>query len=72
MSMIRSGIGTPEAFRHHALAQRVAGGLNARDHILGPLQLEGEIFSLDIPSHRTPGWSDFFGSPNDLERPPDS
>ena len=38
MSMIRSGIGTPEAFRHHALAQRVAGGLNARDHILGPLQ----------------------------------
>ena len=72
--MIRSGIGTPEAFRHHALAQRVAGGLglNARDHILGPLQLEGEIFSLDIPSHRTAGWPDFFGSPNDLEKAPDS
>jgi len=72
MSMIRSGIGTPEAFRHHALAQRVAGGLNARDHILGPLQLEGEIFSLDIPSHRTTGWANLFGSPDDLEKLPGS
>jgi hypothetical protein len=71
--MIRSGIGThPEVFRHHALAQRVVVGAECRDHILGALQLEGEIFSLDIPSHRTAGWDNFFGSPNDLENPPDS
>src|SRR6266849_2374127 len=29
--------------------------------ILAPLQLEGELFSLDIPSHRTTGWLHFFG-----------
>jgi len=40
--------------------------------ILAPLQLEGELFSLDIPSHRTTGWADFFGSPNDLEKLPAS
>ena len=41
-------------------------GAECRDHILGALQLEGELFSLDIPSHRTGGWPDFFGSPADL------
>jgi hypothetical protein len=45
-------------------------GAECRDHILGTLQLEGELFSLDIPSHRTAGWADFFGSPNDFEKPP--
>ena len=29
--------------------------------ILGAFQLEGEIFSLDIPSHRTRRWADFLG-----------
>src|SRR5262252_5692655 len=34
--------------------------------ILAPLQLEGELFSLDIPSHRTGGWAEIFGSPQCL------
>ena len=37
--------------------------------ILGALQLEGEVFSLDIPSYRTAGWPDFFGSPKISEEP---
>src|SRR6266852_5756188 len=32
--------------------------------ILGALQLEGEVFSLDIPSYRTIQWAEFFGSLN--------
>src|SRR6266852_8471975 len=32
--------------------------------ILGALQLEGEVFFLDIPSYRTSGWAEIFGSPN--------
>src|SRR5438477_9186040 len=45
-------------------------GAECRDHILGTLQLEGELFSLDIPSHRTGGWPDFFGSPKISEISP--
>jgi len=61
--MIRSRIGTdPEVLRHHPPAQRVAGA-ECRDPILAPLQLGGELFSLDIPSHRTSGWAEMFGSP---------
>ena len=70
--MIRSGIGTdPEVLRHHPLAQRVAGA-ECRDQFSRPFSFEGELFSLDIPSHRTTGWPDFFGSPNNVEKPPDS
>ena len=47
-------------------------GAECREPILGARQLEGEIFSLDIPSHRTTGWADLFGSPNDFEKPPES
>ncbi len=31
--------------------------------ILGALQLEGEVFSLDIPSYRTTGWPDSVRAP---------
>jgi hypothetical protein len=73
MSMIRLG-DREHIPRYFVTTHRHSAwqGAECREPILGARQLEGEIFSLDIPSHRTGGWADFFGSPNDLEKPPGS
>jgi len=71
MSMIRLGDrNTSRGIPSPRTGTAPGRGAECREPILGALQLEGEIFSLDIPSHRTIGWADFFGSPNDFEYPP--
>ena len=57
--------------RHDAPAKREREGLDAKANFR-PASARWGIISLDIPFYRTTGWPDFFGSPNDLEKPPDS
>jgi len=56
MSMIRLGDrNTSRGIPSPRTGTAPGRGAECREPILGALQLEGEIFSLDIPSHRTAG-----------------
>jgi hypothetical protein len=48
--------------RHMHRAER-AGGAECKGELSPGFQLGGKVFSLDIPSYRTTGWAEFFGSP---------
>jgi hypothetical protein len=48
--------------RHMHRAER-AGGAECKGELSPGFQLGGKVFSLDIPSYRTTGWDNFFGSP---------
>src|SRR5216683_1278652 len=49
------GRSRPRIITSQRTGQKRVGGAECRDSILGALQLEGEVFSLDIPSYRTSG-----------------
>jgi hypothetical protein len=55
--------------RHMHRAER-AGGAECKGELSPGFQLGGKVFSLDIPSYRTTGWDNFFGSPDDSKSPP--
>jgi hypothetical protein len=54
--------------RHMHRAER-AGGAECKGELSPGFQLGGKVFSLDIPSYRTAGWTDLFGSPDDFNSP---
>src|SRR5713226_2956127 len=55
------GRSRPRIITSQRTGQKRVGGAECRDSILGALQLEGEVFSLDIPSYRTIQWAEIFG-----------